>query len=92
LVQWLHYDAAIPRQIRFSASEIAMYFDDHNPPHFHVLGREGAAQVRIDALEVMAVSGRLDLREALDWAAANRATLQAKWIELSGEEAWASVN
>jgi hypothetical protein len=21
---------------------------DHPPPHFHVLGREGAAQVRID--------------------------------------------
>jgi hypothetical protein len=33
----------MPRLIRFSASEIAMYFADHNPPHFHVLGREGAA-------------------------------------------------
>jgi Domain of unknown function (DUF4160) len=86
-VQWLHYDAAIPRQIRFSAWEIAMYFGDHSPPHFHVLGKEGAAQVRIDALEVMAVSGRLELREALDWAAEHRATLEAKWIELSGEEA-----
>jgi Domain of unknown function (DUF4160) len=77
----------MPRLIRFSASEIAMYFGDHNPPHFHVLGREGAAQVRIDTLEVMAVSGKVDLREALDWAAANRALLEAKWMELSGDEA-----
>jgi Domain of unknown function (DUF4160) len=76
----------MPRLIRFSASEIALYFGDHNPLHFHVLGREGAAQVRIDTLEVMAVSGRIDLREALDWAAENRAALQAKWIEFSGDE------
>jgi Domain of unknown function (DUF4160) len=77
----------LPRLIRFSASEIALYFGDHNPPHFYVLGREGAAQVRIDTLEVMAVSGRVDLREALDWAAENRAALEAKWIELSGDDA-----
>lgn len=64
-----------------------MYFGDHNPPHFHVLGREGAAQVRIDTLEVMAVSGRIDVREALDWAQVNRTILEAKWAELSGDEA-----
>ena len=64
-----------------------MFFGDHNPPHFHVLGREGAAQVRIDSLEVIAMSGKVDLREALDWAAVNQAVLQAKWQELSGDEA-----
>lgn len=62
-----------------------MFFADHNPPNFHVLGREGAAQVTIDALEVIASSGRIDLREALDWAAANRDTLLAKWQQLSGD-------
>jgi hypothetical protein len=31
--------------MRFSNAEIAMYFADHNPPHFHVVGRDGAAQV-----------------------------------------------
>jgi hypothetical protein len=75
----------MPRLIRFTASEIAMYFADHNPPHFHVLGRDGAAQVRIDTLEVIATSGRIDLREALDWAAGNGALLEAKWQELSGD-------
>jgi hypothetical protein len=72
---------------RFSSSEIAMFFTDHPPPHFHVLGREGAAQVRIDTLEVMASRGRIDLREALAWAAENRALLEAKWAELSGDVA-----
>lgn len=74
----------MPRLIRFTASEIAMYFADHNPPHFHVLGRDGAAQVVIETLEVIAMSGRVELREALEWAAENKALLQAKWNELSG--------
>ena len=76
----------MPRLIRFSASEIAMFFGDHNPPHFHLLGRDGTAQVRIDTLEILNMSGRIDLREALDWAADNRMFLAAKWDELSGEE------
>lgn len=71
--------------MRFSSTEVAMFFADHNPPHFHVLGREGAAQVRIDTLEVIAASGRVDLREALAWAADNRDLLLAKWAEYSGE-------
>lgn len=75
----------MPRLMRFSSSEIAMFFADHNPPHFHVLGREGAVQVRIDTLEVIASSGRVDLAEALVWAAANLPLLEAKWAEYSGD-------
>ena len=75
----------MPRLMRFSSSEIAMFFADHNPPHFHVLGREGAAMVRIDTLEVIASSGRIDLAEALAWAEGNRALLEAKWAEYSGD-------
>lgn len=74
----------MPRLVRFSNSEIAIYFADHNPPHFHVLGRDGAAQVAIETLEVIAISGRVDVREALEWAAENKAVLRAKWNELSG--------
>jgi len=70
--------------MRFSSTEIAMYFADHNPPHFHVLGRDGAAQISIEELEVIAVSGRVDLSEALAWAAENKTLLRAKWEELSG--------
>jgi len=75
----------MPRIMRFSTTEIALFFADHPPPHFHVLGREGAAQVSIESLDVIAMSGRIDLREALAWAADNRALLEAKWQELSGD-------
>jgi hypothetical protein len=74
----------MPRIARFSSTEIAMYFADHPPPHFHVLGREGAAQIAIDTLEVIEISGRVDLREALEWAAAHGDELRAHWARLSG--------
>jgi hypothetical protein len=74
----------MPRIARFANSEIAMFFADHNPPHFHVLGRDGQAQVRIDDLTVMAMSGRVDLREALGWAGENKTLLWERWNALSG--------
>ncbi|MBL8550770.1 MAG: DUF4160 domain-containing protein [Hyphomonadaceae bacterium] len=64
-----------------------MFFADHNPPHFHVLGRDGAAQVAIETLEVIAISGRIDLREALDWAVGHQELLWARWNEYSGDDA-----
>jgi hypothetical protein len=74
----------MPRIARFANTEIAMYFADHPPPHFHVLGRDGAAQIEIATLDVIALSGRIDLRDALRWAEENRDVLEAKWVELSG--------
>lgn len=88
IVQKLHYHsihASTYPLFKLRNCEIAMFFGDHHPPHFHVLAREGAAQVRIDTLEVMNMSGKLDIREALDWAAANRDMLMTKWEEFSGD-------
>jgi hypothetical protein len=39
--------------------------------------------MRFSSAEI-AMSGRVDLREALEWPAANKALLRAKWEELSG--------
>ena len=50
----------MPRIARFASAEIAMYFADHPPPHFHVLGRDGAAQVDIESLEVIASDSTAD--------------------------------
>ena len=76
----------MPRLVRFASTEIAMYFADHPPPHFHVLGRDGSAQVRIDTLEVIASSGRIDLRDALRWAEEHQDLLTEHWERLSGEQ------
>lgn len=74
----------MPRIARFSSTEIAMCFADHPPPRFHVLGRDGQAQIAIDDFRAIARSGRLDLVEALTWAAEHRDLLETKWRELSG--------
>jgi Domain of unknown function (DUF4160) len=75
----------MPRLARFSSTEIAMYFADHPPPHFHVLGRNGQAQIAIEDFRVIARSGRVDIMEALAWATEHRDELAARWNELSGE-------
>ncbi|MBN1772052.1 MAG: DUF4160 domain-containing protein [Deltaproteobacteria bacterium] len=38
----------MPEVSRFLGMVIAMYFDDHPPPRFHVTHGEERAQVRID--------------------------------------------
>jgi len=64
-----------------------MYFGDHPPPHFHVITNDDCETVyRIDTLALWQGDSSRDAEEALEWAAANRATLQMKWAEYSEEE------
>ena len=63
-----------------------MYFEDHNPPQFHVVANEFAARVRIDDLTIL--NGELPtkvLARVRDWAARNRDLLESKWAEYSEE-------
>jgi hypothetical protein len=43
----------VPTISRFCGIVIAMYYDDHGPPHFHARHAGGSAKVRIDTLEVI---------------------------------------
>jgi Domain of unknown function (DUF4160) len=43
--------AAVPAISRFLGIVIAMFFDDHGPPHFHARHADGSAKIRIDTLE-----------------------------------------
>ena len=75
----------MPRIARLASTQIAMYFADHPPPHFHVLGSDGQAQIAIATFEVLETSGRIDVRDGLEWAVTNQAKLLALWNEYSGE-------
>lgn len=44
----------MPEICRFSGIVITMYFDEHNPPHFHVKYNEYRAAVGIEDLNVIA--------------------------------------
>lgn len=58
-----------------------MYANDHNPPHFHVVGLDGRdALVRLGTLSVLnGEVNRRALREAVEWATQNPDFLQEKW-------------
>ncbi|MEM6438890.1 MAG: DUF4160 domain-containing protein [Pseudomonadota bacterium] len=55
----------MPVVVRLRYCSILMFFEDHNPPHFHVRTIESEAQLRISDLSLM--EGEVDrraLREA----------------------------
>jgi uncharacterized protein DUF4160 len=59
---------------------IAMFFDDHEPPHFHARYAEGGAKVRIDVVEVIDSSlPRRQLRLVLAWAELHQEELLENW-------------
>lgn len=55
----------VPAISRFQGIVIVMFFDDHDPPHFHVRHADGSAKIRIDTLEPIETTlGRRQLRLA----------------------------
>jgi hypothetical protein len=77
----------MPEISRFFGMVIAMYYNDHAPPHFHVRYGEQKAVVGIDPLAVLA--GGLSPRAralVLEWAAQYQAELLADW-ELARQQA-----
>jgi len=66
---------------RFFGIVIAMFYDDHEPPHFHARAADGAAKVQIvDTLEVIeSTLGRRQLRFVLAWAELHQGELLEDW-------------
>ena len=74
----------MPTLQRFGAVSIRMYADDHNPPHFHIIGAAFQVLVRIDDLSILAGDARRgQLADALAWARSNRDALLRTWLELN---------
>lgn len=64
----------------FYGITIQMYWDDHNPPHFHARYGRAKAIIRISDGEV--VSGELPptaARMVREWALLRRAELEENW-------------
>jgi len=70
----------MPELSRFLGMTIAMYFKDHNPPHFHVLYNEYDAAIEIKTLSV--IDGKVPPRIlglALEWAEMHKDELIEDW-------------
>ena len=70
----------MPEISRFLGIVIAMYFKDHNPPHFHVLYNEYDAEIAIKTFEIL--EGELPPRVlglAFEWAGLHKEELLDDW-------------
>jgi hypothetical protein len=70
----------MPAISRFFGIVIAMYYNDHDPPHFHARYGDQKAIFRIEEVEVL--DGRLSPRaERLvkEWAHLHKSELMANW-------------
>jgi len=76
----------MPEVSRFFGISIRMYFDDHNPPHFHAIYADAEAEFGIDPLTVL--RGRFPRRAlgmVLEWAAAHQQELLDNWGRLQND-------
>ena len=77
----------MPEISRFFGMIIAMYHNEHNPPHFHVRYGEYKAEIDIRTLAVLA--GKLPPRAlglVMEWASAHQDDLMDDW-ELARQDA-----
>ena len=82
------YNRNMPELSRFLGIIIAMYFNDHNPPHFHVIYNEYDAEIDIENLSIL--EGKLPARVlglAMEWAELHKEDLLEDWnmIQSSGK-------
>jgi hypothetical protein len=78
----------MPEISRFFGVVIKMFFDDHNPPHFHSIYGENEALIAIRTLSLFA--GWLPPRVlglVIEWATLHRQELMDNWQRAHAEEA-----
>lgn len=70
----------MPRISEFFGIKIYLYYNDHNPPHFHALYGEHETKVTIETLSIL--EGKLPQRAwrlVLEWASLHRLELEENW-------------
>jgi len=77
----------MPEISRFFGIVIRMYFDDHNPPHFHAIYGKNEAQIGIQPVGIL--QGALPKRATslvFEWAAIHQVELIENWHRLQSEQ------
>ncbi len=82
----------MPEISRFFGIVIKMYWDDHNPPHFHAF--YAGEQALIDIVVLSPFAGRLSPRAlglVIEWATIHQRELLADWDRAKGQEPLDSI-
>nr|WP_020597011.1 DUF4160 domain-containing protein [Spirosoma panaciterrae] len=70
----------MPQISRFFGIIIAMYYDDHNPPHFHA--KYGNDQYLISITDLTVIEGKIPSRAlgmVIEWAITHQTELSLNW-------------
>lgn len=70
----------MPQISRFFGIIISMYFNDHNPPHFHA--QYGDDECLIDITSLTVIEGKIPSRAlgmVIEWATLHRDELLENW-------------
>jgi hypothetical protein len=82
----------MPEISRFYGIVIAMFYDDHRPPHFHV--RYGSHQAVVQINDLALSEGRLPPRAlglVIEWAAKHRNELLRNWEAIENGRAISKI-
>jgi len=77
----------MPELSRFYGIVIKMYYNDHNPPHFHAEYGSDAMVVDLNTLAI--IGGRIPPRATglvMEWAAQHQAELHQAWDQARNME------
>ena len=74
----------MPEISRFLGIAIAMYYDDHEAPHFHAFYGEHSVSVEVNSAIVHGTFPPRALGHVLEWAALHRTELLANWQRARG--------
>ena len=69
-----------------------MFYDEHNPPHFHAYYGEFNAEISIQDLNV--ISGKLPSRSlglVIEWASLHQQELYDNWIRIEKGEPLSTI-
>lgn len=82
----------MPQISRFFGIIIKMFFDDHNPPHFHAEYGEYKAEIGITDLNVL--RGELPARAlglVIEWALRHKSELLENWERMENDEPFNNI-
>ncbi len=77
----------MPELSRFYGIVIKMFYNDHNPPHFHA--EYGSDAIVVDVNTLAVIGGRIPPRATglvMEWAAQHQAELQQAWVQARNME------
>ena len=77
----------MPELSRFFGIIIAMYYNDHGPPHFHAKYGGDQASIRIDNGEILeGALGSRALRLVEEWRNLHQAELASDWARAQARQ------